>query len=353
MTPSFLALLALLALAASVTTCHRGEQANPNVALRWELHDDGGIGLISSVVRCGPLAYLADFQQKIRPLDLALRRSLPAMNLEGPPLALAADCERRRLFVVYPPSRGNMEVHEIHAESGTVVRRHVLPPTNVQGAYFIPPSSLVVAGLVQPKQSVALRQTTPQSPFVGAHLAVRLDLDSSASEPILPSYDDSCIGAGACWLVSVAPDARGWWAAQPTSMAIAHYDNRGNPPRLISVASPGLLRTGRSIPFGTMADEGVRWRGENSTLHVFRTAERVVVVHARPRVGPDWQLGQQLAFTVLMNSYTPDGRLVQADVPLPDLAVGGDADGVWAIDYGPAGRTNGVTALALVKASVP
>ena len=275
MTPSFLPLLALLALTASVTTCHRGgEQANPDVALRWELHDDGGIGLISSLVRCGPLAYLADFQQKIRRLDLAQRRTLPTLNLEGPPFALAADCERRRLFVVYPPSRGNMEVHEIHAESGTAVRRHLLPPTNVQGAYFIPPSSLVVGGLVRPKQSVALRQTTPQSPFVGAHLAARLDLDSGTSEPILPSYDDSCIGAGACWLVSVAPDTRGWWAAQPTSMAIAHYDDLGNPPRLISVASPGLLRSGRSVPLGTMADEGVRWNAENSTLHsVFRTAD--------------------------------------------------------------------------------
>jgi hypothetical protein len=86
---------------------------------------------------------------------------------------------------------------------------------------------------------------------------------------------------------------------------------------------------------------------------VFRTAEQVVVVHARPRVGPDWQLGQQLSFNVLMNSYTPDGRLVRADVPLPDLPVGGDADGLWAIDYGSAGRTNGATALTLVKVPVP
>jgi hypothetical protein len=185
-------------------------------------------------------------------------------------------------------------------------------------------------------------------------LATRFDLVSGTSEPMLPSYDDSCIGGGACWLASVAPDGHGWWAAQPTSTAIAHYDNLGNPPRLISVVSPGLLRSGRSIRLDAKADEGVRWHGENGTLHsVFRTAERVVVVHARPRIGPDWQFGQQLAFTVLMNSYTPDGRLVRADVPLPDLPVGGDADGLWAIDYGSAGRTNGVTALELVKILVP
>ena len=78
-----------------------------------------------------------------------------------------------------------------------------------------------------------------------------------------------------------------------------------------------------------------------------------MVALARPRVGPDWQLGQQLAFTVLMNSYTPDGRLVRADVPLRDLPVGGDADGLWVIDYGSGGRTIGVTALTLVKVSVP
>jgi hypothetical protein len=89
MTPSVWPLLALLALAASVATCQRGsEQANADVAVRWELHDDGGIGLISSVVRCGPFAYLADFQQKIRRLDLAQLRTLSALNLEGPPLAL-------------------------------------------------------------------------------------------------------------------------------------------------------------------------------------------------------------------------------------------------------------------------
>jgi hypothetical protein len=69
-------------------------------------------------------------------------------------------------------------------------------------------------------------------------------------------------------------------------------------------------------------------------------------------VGPDWQLGQQLAFTVLMNSYTPDGRLVRADVPLPDLPVGHDADGVWVMDYGSAGRTNRVTSLILAKVRV-
>lgn len=349
---------ALAALLLLLTACRGGggDLPSPDVLRRWELRDAEGIGLISSVVQCGSVAYLADFQSKIRRFDFGQQRALQTLVLEGPPFALAADCASQRLFVVFPPRRGGtgrMEVQEVNAESGVVSRRYSLPSTLVRSAHFIPPASLVVGGLVKPDPGTATRQTTPETYFIGTHMAVRLALNTGASEPFLPAYEDSCTGAGACPSVAITPEGQGWIAAQPTSVAIARYNDQGRLAHRLDVASPGLLRSGRSISLDTSAEERVRWNAENSTLEgVFRTAEHVVVVHARPRLLPGWQFGQQLSFVALMNVFTPEGQLVKADVELPDLPVGHDGDGLWVIDYGPGGRTNGAPMVALLKIPV-
>ncbi len=102
------------------------------------------------------------------------------------------------------------------------------------------------------------------------------------------------------------------------------------------------------------AETRVRWHASNSTIdRVFRFPHHIAVVHVRPRLELGWVFGQQLDFVALMNVYTLSGELVKSDVPLPDLAVGQDDEGVFVVDYGKQGRRGDKTSVTLVRIAEP
>lgn len=322
-----------------------GELRSPDVTTtRWTIRNDQEwFGFISQAVRCGDVLFLADLQGKIRPLDVVRRRQLPILRIDGPPLGLAADCERQVLYAVLPPAGQSSEptVAALEFPSGLVVRRYRVPvlSTPGRGAYFSAPSSLLIAGVVHPEPEALFTNASAESFYRTAHIGLKLSLTTGATEPMFTPYEQQCIGGGQCLEVSMAPSDVQSLVALPSSTHVAVYDDMRQTPFLIDITSPLFLRNGRALALGVSAEDRVRWTGENSTIFaVYQFREYIATIHARPRLKADWVLGQPLDFTVLMNLHSYDGRLVGADLELPDLPVGQDADSVFVIDYGERGR---------------
>ena len=242
----------------------------------------------------------------------------------------------------------------IDANTGTIVGQHEVPPMFASNSQFVPPSTLYVAGLIRADPAARFRPTATTDLFRNTHLGVRLALDTGIVEPVLEPYDNECIGAGACFTVSMVPSGSGWLASQPTSTRIAAYERAGSRPQLIDITTAGFVRNGTTLAPDTDAETRVRWHAGNSTIdRVFRFPHHIAVVHVRPRLESGWVFGQQLNFTALMNVYTLSGELVKGDVPLPDLAIGQDEEGVFAVDYGEQGRAGDKMNVTLVRIAVP
>lgn len=359
---SLFAGLAVAILAAAQIWCGRGpaEQRSPEVTTtRWTIRDDQDwFGFVSQAVRCGDVLFLADLQGKIRPFDLVGRRQLPTLRLEGPPLALAADCERQTLYVVLPPTGQATDntVAALEFPSGLVIRRYRVPVVSMpgRGAYFSAPSSLLIAGVVHPEPEALFIGASAGSFYRTAHVGLKLSLTTGASEPIFEPYELQCIGGGQCLDVSMAPGDDKSVVALPTSTRVAVYDDMRQTPSLIDITSPLFMRNGRVLEPAVSAEERVRWTAANSTIvAIYQFREHIATVHARPRLKADWMLGQPVDFTVLMNLHSYDGRLVRADLELPDLPVGQDADSVFVIDYGERGRAGSspVATLSMIHVS--
>jgi len=339
--------LVVVALAAALIWCARapGElRSADGTTTRWTIRNDQEwFGFVSQAVRCEDILFLADLQGKIRPLDLVRRRQLPILRTEGPPLALAADCGRQILYAVLPSAGQSSEATVVALEfpSGLVVRRYRVPVLSMpgRGAYFSAPSSLLIAGIVHPEPEALFAHGSAESFYGTAHVGLKLSLTTGATEPMFTPYEQQCIGGGQCLEVSMAPGDDQSLVALPSSTHVAVYDDMRKTPFLIDITSPLFLRNGRALALGVSAEDRVRWTAENSTIFaVYQFRAHIATIHARPRLKADWVLGQPIDFTVLMNLHSYDGRLVRADLELPDLPVGQDADNVFVIDYGERGR---------------
>lgn len=317
-------------------------EQSTDAVTRWPLRDNqAGIGLILAAVRCGDVVFLADFQSKIRPVDIAARRQLPIVPIEAPAFALAADCHRHILYAVVPQARRSPgpTVIAIDFPSGEVVRRYSLPTLFVRGAYFREPDSLYLAAVLHPDPAALFRATAAGSFYGATHLGLRLSLTTGAHEAVFDPYEQQCIGAGTCLEVSLAPAADRSLVAQPTSTRVGVYDASERLSRVIDITSPGFRRTGPTLAPHAPAEAKVRWNAENSTISgVFQFARQFATVHQRPKLGADWVLGQPVNFAVLMNIHSYDGTLLNPDIGLPDLPIGQDDIGVFVVDYGERGR---------------
>lgn len=300
--------------------------------------------------------YLATQDSKIRPVDIVRHHTLSVLDVDVLPMALAADCNQQVLYAVSPGRRGAARtvVAAIDARTGTIVGQHDVPHMLMRHAEFVPPSTLYVAGLVHADPTALFRRTAATDFFRDTHLGVRLALDTSAVAPVVQPYEDECIGAGACLDVSMLPSGPGWLASQPTSTRVAVYERAGERPKLIDITSAGFVRTGAALVPDADAETRVRWHAANSTIdRVFRFPQHIAVIHLRPRLEPGWVFGQQLNMVALMNVYTLSGQLVKADIPLPDMAVGQDDEGVFVVHYGGRGRAGDRINATLVRIAVP
>lgn len=203
----------------------------------WVLEAAGGFGMITAIERCGDILFIGDTRQQIRRFDMSAARLLD--NLGGDrvafPTALAADCPRRRLFLITGiPLRANASaaVQAFDLDSGDLRREYPLPAKFLPrpGGRFEAPSSLVVSGLwVPPDRSPADLLHVPASRYYdGLRLGVKLSLDTGDVEPLLVPYETMCIGAGQCPDVRVDAGMSEHGpvrvAALPTSTAIGIYE---------------------------------------------------------------------------------------------------------------------------------
>ena len=321
-----------------------GPAQQADVALQeesWEIPTGGAFGVITIVVRCGDVLYLADPRHlAVRRYDVATNQSLPEFGSDrvGLPMAMAADCANGELFVVNPmPLAGS---------GGPGVRRLDLSTAELRQEYPLPPDflarpgghvyddSFVIAGIWGPPDP----EVPAEDYYAGHDLGLRLSLETGVTESMVPSYETRCIGAGQC------PDVRFdsvvtsqsvlSVASVPTSTAVGVYEGR-ELVRIVDVDSAAFVRDGEVLPLNTRPDERVRWTGRNSTIDwVFAFERAFAVVHVQRHIEPSWQLGQPTQMSAFMSTYGWDGAQRLQDVRLPGRVVGRGDGVVYTIDSG-------------------
>jgi hypothetical protein len=332
----------------------------------WVLEATNGFGNVTAIERCGDTLFIADAAQRIRRFNLAAERLMDDLGGDRVafPTALMADCPGRRLFVITAiPMRkdATAAVQVFDSESGELRREYALPRSFLPrpGGRFEPPDSLIVSGLwVPPDRSPAsLVSTAAARYYEGLRLGVKLLLHDGEVEPLLVPYETVCIGAGQCPDVRVdsITTSQGTIrvAGLPTSQAIGVYDGTTLSPRRIDVQSPMFVRDGTTLEPSANVDARMRWFGRNSNINqVFAFRDAVAIVHARPQLGSDYHVGQPTPFTAFVSVYAWDGRARARDMPLPELAVGRDADHLYAVEY-IGGRGASTGKIRLVQVPIP
>ena len=344
------------------TRSHDATQPSAQTLLRtaWDIQSIDSFGIITAVVRCADILFLADVSGKIRRYNLTTGQPLSELGAGriGLPLAMTVDCEGRTLYVMTPtPMRGSSPLAQaIDLESGELRREYSLP-----GGFLPRPGgrvqgrALVVAGIWAPSGRHIL-ETDGDRYYEGRHLGLTLALDTGAIEPMLVPYETKCIGAGQCEDVRVDSVVTRVGvmlvASLPTATTVGIY-RTGGPPKAVSVKSRQFVRGGDVLDVNASADARMRWTGRNSTIDgVFAFENVFVVVHVQRTIPPAWQLGQPAPATVFMNTYTWDGRQQQEDVRLPGRVVGRDGGAIYAIDDGAGGTRQHGERLRIVQISI-
>lgn len=219
------------------------------------------------------------------------------------------------------------------------------------------PDTLYIAGLWNADPARGLPKRDADSFFESTWLGEKLSLTDGSIENGLPPYETRCGAAGACPYADMdrvaGTGSAAWVAAQGTSTRVALYDARGGRTATVDVTSPKFLRDGTEMPVAVGGDVIERWKSRNSIIRrVFAIGDRLVSIHTLTELGPDWQFGQQTAFSVFMNIHALDGRPLVSDVKLVDVPIGRDDANLYAVDYGPAQRRNGATEATLVRVPI-
>lgn len=360
------AVLLVAPLAAWMTWRSSHRETPRGAVTRWEIHDaKSGIGIVSSAVRCGDALFLAEIDnQKIRRFDLESATSTSMLPVaRGLPFALAADCHTDTLYVfglfqALQADRPGSAVRAFNVSSGETQRDYAIPglyATESTRMYRSGRHSLSIGPVFRKDMDAFFKSASADTYYRDARLGQELSLNTGEVRPLLEPYEPDCVAGADCSLVSVAPSPDGGWvAAQPGSSHIGIYASSGNLVRRIDIRTPGFQRRGPPLPFGTHAEETIRWGVANSTIWaVFPFEKYVATVHRRSKLGPDWTFGRYVNWTVLMNIHTYDGALVRADMELADIPVGQDAGGLFVVDYGADGRQSGLPKVTLLRYAVP
>lgn len=357
--------LMIAAVSAGISAGGRGEatqlatQTRPDTA--WQIHSTDSFGIITAVVRCADLLFLADVSGRIRRYNVTTGQTLSDLGAGrvGLPLAMAADCKGRTLYVMTPtPMRGTHPLAlALDLDSGELRREYALP-----GRFLPRPGgrvhvkALVVAGIWSPSGRHIL-ETDANSYYDGRHLGLTLALDSGATEPLLAPYETRCLGAGQCEDVRmdsvVTRHGVMYVASLPTATTVGLYRD-GGPPKAVSIKSPQFVRSGDVLDMHASADARMRWTSRNATIDgVFAFENAFAVVHVLRSVASEWSVGQPTPTIVHMNTYNWDGAERQQEVRLPGRIVGHDDRALYAIDYGAAGPRQGADKLRIVQVVVP
>ncbi len=75
-------------------------------------------------------------------------------------------------------------------------------------------------------------------------------------------------------------------------------------------------------------------------------------VHSFLRFPSGWRFGEFIQPQVFLNLHARDGRRRVADIGLPELPVGRDADGLYVVDYGEKGRQGSHLEVSILRIPV-
>jgi len=318
-------------------------------------NDDGTIGTIISGAVCAQTLLLADVEGRIYRLNLQSAHTLRPLSVPAlQPMAVAADCARRLIWVISPSRPRGLRAVAIDYESGQQMSDVPLDATCFVRSAIIAEGELIAAGecLTDP------RQTDPppaESYYANRRNGFRMSTTTGEMHAGLEPYQLSCIGAGACvgGAIAVLPDVL--YAALPTASSIGVYSRSGELRRTLPVVSPAFKRDGTTLRVGTAAEARVRWSARNSLLYrVFALPAGFVVVHELALVPPNWTLSSAVRpqFKAWASTFSKEGQPIHLDVELPELPVAFDGEHLFVVDYGLNGRQGAHEQVSVVRIKI-
>lgn len=328
---------------------------------RYELTVPGAtVGTILSIVRCDDILYLGDAASRIHRLNmLSGRVESPIEDSTLMPMALAADCDRNRVWAISPKPRGHgLRAVAFDSTSGSATRELEVPVPCFPTSATVSGDVLFVGGECI-EGATDTRTTRPPAPsyYANKRIGARLSLTSGETRSGLVPFEMSCDGAGACVGGTVAPFGDRWIASLPVSSQIGVYSRDGELTRTIPVGSPGATaRDGSPLAGSASSEQRVNWSTRNSLVHgAFVTANHLVVVHYLLDVPPGWTMGEvrRPQFKARINVLTADGKPLHVDLPLPELPVGNDQEALYLVDYGPKGREGAHETVTVIRVVPP
>ena len=330
------------------------------IVARCPLTVSGGtIGTIMSVARCGSMLYVADTDSRIHRIDTATGQlATPLADGSMMPLALAADCQRNRVWAVSPLPRGRgLRVIPFDTETRTQAKEMSISTPCFPTTAVVSDDVLFVGGECIVGE-IGERYVQPEaaSYYADKRIGVRLSVTSGKSQDGLTPYETECHGGGACVGGSIDAAGGNWIASLRSSARVGVYNGDGTLARTIPVSSPAFVTDGTRLPANASSEQSVGWGTRNSQIgRAFVIGNHLVVAHYVTVVPPGWKMGgpDRPQFKVMMNVMTTDGQPVHVDVALPELPVGRDDDALYVIDYGPAGRQGAHESVTVLKVAVP
>lgn len=302
---------------------------------------NGTIGVIVGAATCDRVMMLADTERRIHRVELVTGKNLPAWDTgDVQPMAIAADCARRRIWVVSPAKPHGLRAVAIDLRSGTRIADYPVATPCFPTSATMTGDELFIAGecLVD---AAAPAPSSPDSYYSNRRIGIRLNVASGSLSEGLGPYDQRCIGAGACVGGAVAATERALFAALPASSSIGVYSTSGALLRTIPIDSPLFKRDGRILARTADADERMHWMKANSTLYrIYASTDRLIVVHQLVQIPDNWTRASvtRPQFKAWANILSFNGEPIQRDVPLGELPVAFDGKYLAVVDYGADGR---------------
>lgn len=317
------------------------------------------IATVTSVARCGSTLYAADTDSRIHRVDLATGQPMPPfVDPSIMPMALAADCERNRVWAISPLPRGTgLRVLAIDAVSGRPALEHQVPVPCFVNAAVVSGDVLFIAGeCIEGDIGERYLPRAADAYYADKRIGVRLDVSTGVITPGLAPYETRCDAGGACVGGSIDASGDRWFASSRAARQIAFYERDGRLAGTIPIDSPAFVTDGTRLPSSASSEQSVRWSTRNSLIHrVFAMPNSLVISHYVADVPAGWKMGgaARPQFKAWMNVLTADGRPVHVDVRLPELPVGRDAEAIYVVDYGQAGRQGAHEAVTVLRIAVP
>lgn len=121
----------------------------------------------------------------------------------------------------------------------------------------------------------------------------------------------------------------------------------------IDISSPLFKSDGTSVEVMDAA-ASVRWSASNSIVRMAVPfgGNVVATVHSLTKLPDNYVFAQSAEFDWWMNLHSLDGRRLVSDIALPGMPIGWDGDGLYAVDYGQAGRNSTPDSLKILRVRV-